>query len=300
MIRPHYVPLYQSICTSEKFADLAEPSRVFYLLLLTHADSWGRCTGAARVLTAKVWPMLGKGVDDTERALGDLERVGLITRYEVGGEKVLIIPDWEEKAGKVGRPDRRGESSYPPPPDYSRKHDEACGSTPAPLPKPAGVVPPRARAQSEPSLSEPSRAEPSREFAGGAAPAPARAAASGPHAEVMAWWCKRFEEATGKPYAVEGAKDGETVKRLLGWAGAAGMVEIRGRAETFFADPWHREHGLTLTKFRSAWNSLLTAKPPPPPQPRLYTDAEEIRAKREAARQRQAAERAAEQKAREA
>lgn len=122
MIRPHYVPLYQSICTSEKLADLKDgEARFFYVCLLTHMDSWGRCAGSARVLTAKVWPMLGKKPADTEKALADLERVGLIVRYEVGGEQFLTIPDWEEKAGRVGKLDRRGPSLCPePPPPVSR------------------------------------------------------------------------------------------------------------------------------------------------------------------------------------
>lgn len=157
MIRPHYVPLYQSVCTSEKLADLASDShRLFYVLLLTHMDSWGRCTGAARVLTAKVWPMLGKSVKDTEKALADLERVGLIQRYEHEGGPALAVPDWEEKAGKVGKLDRRGPSLFPNPP--------ACRTTPAygPDTQPAvGVDLPRARAQSEPRGEDQSRAEPS-------------------------------------------------------------------------------------------------------------------------------------------
>lgn len=158
MIRPHYVPLYQSVCTSEKLADLASGDhRFFYVCLLTHMDSWGRCAGSARVLTAKVWPMLGKRAADTEKALADLERVGLIVRYSVGDEQFLTIPDWEEKAGKVGKLDRRGPSLCPEPPP------PACRTSPAYGPDTqadAGVVLPRARAQSEPSRAEPRREEP--------------------------------------------------------------------------------------------------------------------------------------------
>ncbi len=129
------------------------------------------------------------------------------------------------------------------------------------------------------------------------APRATRAEPTGDHAEAIRFFEAQFLAETGAAYAFEGAKDGEHVRVLLS---RGGLPEFQARARTFFADKWHRETGLTISKFRTAWNNLVVAKPPPPPAPRLYTDAEEIRAKREAARQRQAAERAADQKAREA
>lgn len=277
MIRPHYVPLYQSVCTSEKLADLASDAhRLFYVLLLTHADSWGRCKGSARVLTAMVWPLLGKKPADTEKALADLDRVGLIQRYEVGGDQFLAIPDWEDKAGKVGKVERRAASIHPVPPPDNR----TCASrrtSPATSPEPqdyscdnsdaAGLVLSRARAITEPSYSraEPSQAEPSREFPADAgtarepvtsgASARPRAEPSGSHAEVIRWFSDRFLAVTGKPYAVEGGKDGKAVKALLAHAGAAGVPEIRERGERFFANPWQRNQGgLSLSKFAGRWN----------------------------------------------
>lgn len=162
MIRPHYVPLFQSICTNERYADLRDDTaRTFYVMLLTHGDSWGRCKGGARVLNALVWPMLGKSAADTERALAELARVGLIVRYEVDGESFLAFPDWEDGPGRVGKVDRRGPSLAPPPPEANAAAP-ARRTSPATGPRPVNAAEDSrlARAgESEPSRTEPSRTE---------------------------------------------------------------------------------------------------------------------------------------------
>lgn len=129
MIRPHYAPLFQSACHSEKLADLqSHGARFFYTLLLTHCDSWGRTGARPRVLASKIWSMFAASAkpEDVAREvagmLDDLERVKVIERYEVGGEVYLWIPDWEEKAGKVGRRDRRGVPTCPPCPSMQEEN----------------------------------------------------------------------------------------------------------------------------------------------------------------------------------
>lgn len=170
MIREHYVPLYRAICTSERFADLKEPSRVFYVLLLTNLDAWGRVKGTARVLTAVVWPLLGKSAKDTESALADCERVGLIQRYEVDGEPYLALPDWEGKAGRVGK-ERRAAPQLPGPPERPPPSAGDCISIPAPTASDgtAQEYSRLARAgESEPSQAKKSQAEPEKAAASAA------------------------------------------------------------------------------------------------------------------------------------
>lgn len=140
MIRPHYVGVYQSICTSERMASLAnDTSRLFFLQLLTHCDSFGRTEGSPATLTALVWPLLGRTPAQTEKVLVDLARAGLVRRYEAGGKRYLQVEQWERFGAKVGRPDRRGDGLWPAPPEPD------CGNTPAD----GGVVPPRARVGSD-------------------------------------------------------------------------------------------------------------------------------------------------------
>lgn len=120
MIRPHYVGVYQSVCTSEKVAALkGHASRVFFYQLLTHVDSWGRTEASASTLLGLVWPLLGETVKSTEAAIQDLARVGLVRLYEVGGKRYLQVEQHERFGAKVGRPDKRGNSIWPDPPAES-------------------------------------------------------------------------------------------------------------------------------------------------------------------------------------
>lgn len=118
MIRPHYVGVFQSICTSEKMAALASDSaRLFFLQLLTQCDSFGRTQASAASLNALVWPLLGKSAAQTEKALLDLDRVRLVRLYFVEGRRLLQVEQWEQFAGKVGRPEKRGKGVWPAPPE---------------------------------------------------------------------------------------------------------------------------------------------------------------------------------------
>lgn len=120
MIRPHYVGLFQSVCTSEKLAALkGHGPRVFFFQLLTHVDSWGRTEASASTLLGLVWPLLGESMKTTEAAIQDLARVGLVRLYEVGGKRYLQVEQWERFGAKVGRPDKRGASLWPDPPENS-------------------------------------------------------------------------------------------------------------------------------------------------------------------------------------
>lgn len=114
--RPHYAPLFESATHGSRLADLrGHDARWFWALLLTKCDPWGRYTAKPRVLYKEVWALFGEA-NDVAPLLDDLERVGLIRRYEVGGEPFLCMPDWEEKAGLVGQRERRKPSQYPEPP----------------------------------------------------------------------------------------------------------------------------------------------------------------------------------------
>lgn len=82
---------------------------------------------------------------------------------------------------------------------------------------------------------------------------------SSAHAELIDWWSRAFEIATGSRYAVEGAKDGKAAKDLLQRTDGD-LAEIQRRGDAYFADPFHRKTtGFSLSRFLSAWNTL--AKP---------------------------------------
>lgn len=129
MSRPRYVPLFASVAHSEKLADLPDDAcRLFYLLLLPQCDEWGRCSARPRVLGATVWPMLGKSAEDTARAVRELQRVGLIEIHRGPDGDFVVVPDWEDKAGQVGKRDHRRVSEWPDPTDASLVGPDADAS----------------------------------------------------------------------------------------------------------------------------------------------------------------------------
>lgn len=140
MIRPHYVPLFQSISRSKKLRALPDHGcRVFYTWLLAHLDSHGRIEADAETLNVLVWPMLGETDEETERVLLALNAAGLIRLYDSGRKRYLCDVAWEEHAGSVGKPERRARSLFPDPPDQDQSGD--CRTTP----ESSGPVLPRAR-----------------------------------------------------------------------------------------------------------------------------------------------------------
>lgn len=112
-----FTPLFDSICTSARMADLPDDTcRVFYVWLLAKCDAWGRHDARPRKLNVSVWPLLGKSDAETARALEVLRSAGLVEVYwPEGQDPFLQVPDWEEKAGTIGRKSHRRPSQHPDP-----------------------------------------------------------------------------------------------------------------------------------------------------------------------------------------
>jgi len=266
VIRPHYVPLYQGICHSEKMADLREKdARFFFCALLTYCDAYGRMDARPRTLHSKVWAMFGTP-ESVPKLLADLERVGLIVRYEHEGQPILAIPDWEEKAGKVGRADRRGESSYPPPPARgttpaeSVVNDSSCQTTPASRARldPSLSDP----SLSDPSLSEPSLSEPSQEKPVEDEPRRIRSKPTGDHAECIQHWEAEWTRTRmGTKYPIQ-SKDAVAIAWMLK---QEGPQEVRRRITAILEDQdaWTVERAsVGLLRARWAQYGFSVVKPP--------------------------------------
>lgn len=118
----HYTPLFGSVRHSGKLADLPDDHcRLFYFMLLAQCDAWGRVDGRTRVLNAEVWPLLGKSAIQTECCLSELYVHQLVALYcDDKGRSWVQIPDWEDKAGSVGKRDHRKESRFPAPDETLR------------------------------------------------------------------------------------------------------------------------------------------------------------------------------------
>lgn len=129
---PHYTPLFASIRHSAKLADLPDDTcRMFYLLLLAQCDAWGRIDARPPLLLAEVWPLLGKDAKETERCRDALIVAGLVELHEGDRRSWLQIPDWEDKAGAVGRKRERRGSMFPhPTPETHRLPPAPTDNTP--------------------------------------------------------------------------------------------------------------------------------------------------------------------------
>lgn len=187
----HYTPLFEEICASGKMSDLrSDSARLLFVLLLPKCDRWGRMDARPRKVRALCWPLLKHDDDETAGCLADMERVGLVETYLDGeGQPYLCIPDWDEKAGAIGKRDHRGVSVWPDPSESTRAKPGQAGPGRA-KPGQNGTVPGHpgpslagARAR-DPSLEE-SRGE--LEETGGVPP-PARKRGGGKGTPLTRWW----------------------------------------------------------------------------------------------------------------
>jgi hypothetical protein len=125
--------------TSTTVAGLPMPVRWTFVGLLTYADDQGRGRDEARLVKAAVWPL-----DDempwqrVAEHLDELERAGLICRYEADGKRLLHVSGWSEHQA-ISHPAKPKlpecpKASHRVPPDGHRKPSgespEERGETP--------------------------------------------------------------------------------------------------------------------------------------------------------------------------
>lgn len=238
-----WTALYGSICTSKKLKACAnDASRVFYLLLLTQVDPWGRIEDDAETLCARVWPLLGKSEKDTEKALADLHNVGLVTRHDLEDLRFLQVEGWANHAGKH-QGGSKGSPKFPETPRISPK-----------LPGLSGEVRGLSSILSE--SPSPSSSESSSE---GKSPEKGTAASR----LVSDFWCDRFLKLRGSKYVWQGGKDGALLARLLK-ATTGDVAEIQTRIERFLTNPFWADKA-DWAKFYSQYNAMAgSAKPADP------------------------------------
>ena len=105
--------ILKSISQSRKLANLkSDGARLLYSWLIPHLDINGNFYGDPVIVNSLIFTRLGKGAEEIEGYLRDLERVGLIIRYEVKGERYLTVPDFKDKQPRL-YPDREGRPSIP-------------------------------------------------------------------------------------------------------------------------------------------------------------------------------------------
>lgn len=117
---------------SDDVAQLSYRARLTWVGLWTYVDDEGRGKDNARIIKGDLWP-LEDGVThkDVETDLGELSKAGRIRRYEVDGEKYLLILKWTDHQ-RIAKPT----ASKLPPPSGSDATTAPSATVPVGLPKP--------------------------------------------------------------------------------------------------------------------------------------------------------------------
>ena len=98
----------KSISTSRKINKLSDRASLIYTWMIPHTDDFGHLEGDPLSIRAKVVPMREISLDEIEGELKEMETVGVITRYEVEGEKYIEINGFEDfQTFKTDRPRRQ-------------------------------------------------------------------------------------------------------------------------------------------------------------------------------------------------
>ena len=120
--------LKKNISISEKFAALkSDTSRMLWMMILPHLDIKGRFHANPAIVKGIVVPLLRLGIKKIQDCLRDLDRVGLITLYEIKGQKYLQFTDFEKY--QLLRPEREAKSAIPAP--FPALLPECSSTTPA-------------------------------------------------------------------------------------------------------------------------------------------------------------------------
>lgn len=148
--------LKESICTNDQIDELSLFEEVFFYRLIVNADDYGRYDGRIPVLKARLFPLRGDKIKDSdiEKALVALVQTGLLERYRVKGRPYIRLTGWERN-----QQIRAKKSKHPSPEDadpeemptneiignHLPSNDGKCGEEPTPDIKPS-------QAQAEPAV----------------------------------------------------------------------------------------------------------------------------------------------------
>ena len=69
--------------------------RLLWIGVITRADDTGKLKGEPAVLKAEIFPFDAIGVGVIDEDLAKLEQEGLIRRYEVAGDRYILIVKWK-------------------------------------------------------------------------------------------------------------------------------------------------------------------------------------------------------------
>jgi hypothetical protein len=160
---PRIRTIKPEFCQSESVGKLSRDARLLFIQLWTLCDDYGRCRAADRLLASQLYPYDDDAAHLMPKWLGELERGGMVVRYEVEGSSYLEISNWS----KHQRIDNAGKSMVPAPNNGVRGGSPRAAASlreppldlgPGPGPGPGPVPRTRRGEEDEPSAQTGTRA----------------------------------------------------------------------------------------------------------------------------------------------
>jgi hypothetical protein len=109
-----FVAIPDTVREDEAINSLSDRAHRFWSMLLPQVDAWGRITANPELLRSYVWPLTGRTAAETEKALSECAKVGLLTVNKTDAAHWTQILKWDETYRPVGAaPSKRPKSRYP-------------------------------------------------------------------------------------------------------------------------------------------------------------------------------------------
>lgn len=188
---------------SEQVASVSFEARLMFVGLWTIADRDGKFEDKPPVIRGLLFSH--DETLDSDSILSELDKVGLIHRYEVDGKRLGIIPKFV-KHQNIHPNERKSELPFPC--NYMELNVMQCNYI-----KPndsAGVT--NSNSKSKSRIESKSKREDKSK--------------SSDHVQAVAYFCEEYESWSGVKYDFKGAKDAALVKRLLSTFGLDGFKKI--------------------------------------------------------------------------
>lgn len=86
----------KSISTSTKLAEVGTFAKLLFTWAIPHCDDLGHIDATPKILKGIVVPLCDESIEDVSKAIEELEKAGLIRRYEAEGRMYITVSQWEK------------------------------------------------------------------------------------------------------------------------------------------------------------------------------------------------------------
>jgi hypothetical protein len=123
--------IQDNVDESESLAALSHFAERLHWRLVAKADAWGRLPGSPAKVKARCVPLLDVSTAEIGEALDELDQVGRILRYDVGGDAFIELVGFEENQPRDARRTKALVSRFPSPDAATVPHQRREGAATA-------------------------------------------------------------------------------------------------------------------------------------------------------------------------